>query len=112
MSYARAVGLVPAIVVAAFAAFPVIATASAPAEGIRVAYGDLNLSTPAGIDALYARIRAAASHYCEPAREPTGSRLASQYDQCVKETIATTVAKVNVPGLSALHAVRAGASHS
>ena len=113
MSLVRTARLVPAIVVATFVAVPVIASAATAPEGVRVSIADLNLSTPAGIDRLYARIRAAAAQYCEPARETTGTHVQLQYDHCVKDAIATTVQKVNVPALSALHASRAGgASHS
>ena len=79
-------------------------------SGIRVVYSDLNLSTPAGVKALYSRIQAAAVHYCEPARITTGTRITSGYDLCVRDAVALAVRKVNVPGLTALHADRSGGS--
>jgi len=108
MSFPRS--LFPAIAAAVVATLPVVAPAIADAPAIRIAYGDLNLSTPAGIDQLYSRIKHAAAQYCEPTRVSTGTRLNPTYDSCVKDAIAMTVQKVNVKGLSTLHADRSGSA--
>jgi UrcA family protein len=103
-------GILPAIVTAVVAMLPVVSFASNDPPAIRVVYGDLNLATPAGLDELYSRIRYAAARHCEPERVVTGTRLNSRYDQCIKDTVAMTVQKVNVKGLSTLHADRSGAA--
>jgi UrcA family protein len=103
--------LLTALVATVAVCLPCVAPeAATDAPGIRIVYHDLNLATPAGVAALYARIRAAAEHYCDPARPVTGTRLSTAFDRCVKDAVATTVQKVNQPGLSALHAARGGAS--
>lgn len=63
-----------------------------------VKYADLNLSTPEGAVALYARIQRAASRVCSPL---DGRDLTSkmQMDSCFHKAIADAVAKVNQPAL-------------
>ncbi len=53
------------------------AAGSASAHEARIAWGDLDLSTAAGADALDARLDAAARKMCRDARRP-GSRLGDQ----------------------------------
>lgn len=110
MTLSRKSVFLPALAVAVVAALPVVAPAAAESAGIRVVFNDLNLSTPAGIDALYGRIKTAAARFCEPAQPVTGTRLSARYERCVKDAIATTVQKVNTPGLTALHATRSGSA--
>jgi UrcA family protein len=110
MSLSRVSEFLPALAAIVIAALPVAAPSAAESAGIRVVFSDLNLSTPAGIDALYGRIKTAAARYCEPAQAVTGTRLSARYDRCVKDAIATTVQKVNTPGLTALHATRTGSA--
>ena len=99
--------LLPALA-AAIALTPLLATAATPEPtSRRIVVSDLNLSTPAGVDTLYARIHAAAEASCAPLREATtGSRIARGYDLCVRDAVSDTVRKVAIPGLSALHAAR------
>lgn len=102
--------LLPALAATAAVCLPCVAPmAAVDAPGIRIAYSDLNLSTPAGVATLYQRIRGAAKQYCEPERLLTGTRVSTTYDHCVEEAVATTVRKLNNPGLSALHASRSAA---
>jgi len=102
--------LLPALAVTAAVCLPCVAPeAAVDAPGIRIAYGDLNLATPAGVAILYQRILGAAKQYCEPDRVLTGTRLSPNYDHCVQTAVAATVRKINQPGLSALHAARSGA---
>ena len=102
--------LLPALAVTAAMCLPCVASQAAPdAPGIRITYGDLNLATPAGVEALYARIRGAAKQYCEPALSATGTHVFPVYDRCVEDAVATTVRKLNQPGLSALHAAHSNA---
>ena len=107
MSFSR--GIVSAVASAVIAALPVVAPAIAGDPAIRIVYNDLNLATPAGIDQLYSRIRQAAAHYCGP-EHLTGTRINSVYERCLKETIATTVQRVNVKALSTLHADHSGSA--
>lgn len=54
---------------ASLAAALIVATAgSASAAEVRIAWGDLNLSTPAGADAFDARVNAAARKLCRDSR--------------------------------------------
>lgn len=100
-------GMFPAIVSAIVAALPVVAPATADAPPVKVVYNDLNLSTAAGIDQLYSRIRQAAARYCDSQRV-TGTRIHTAYDHCIKDTIALTVQRVNVKALSTVHADHGG----
>jgi UrcA family protein len=75
---------------------------------VRVTFGDLNLTTPAGVSALYKRVQHGAATYCEPFREVTGTRLPMEFDSCVTDAVATTVKKINNTNLSAFHASEAG----
>ncbi len=63
-----------------------------------VKYADLNLASPEGAAALYARIHRAARQVCSPL---DGRDLTSkmQMDSCVHKAIASAVAKVDQPAL-------------
>jgi UrcA family protein len=67
-----------------------------------VKYADLNVSSPAGAAALYARINVAAGGVCRPL---DGRDLASktQFDRCVHKAIADAVSKVNQPALYSIY---------
>jgi UrcA family protein len=110
MSMSRMSEIFPALAAAVITALPIVAPAAEESTGIRVVVSDLNLSTPAGINALYSRIKTAAALYCEPTRQLTGTRLTPGYNSCVKDVVATTVQKINTPGLTALHATRTGSA--
>ena len=77
-------------------------------EGVRVIVSDLDLSKPAGVKTLYARINVAARRYCDSLYSRTGSRIASGYAGCVVDTVDHTVHSMNLPSLSALHAESGG----
>lgn len=78
-----------------FAQSPKIGNATSQA----VHYGDLNLSTPAGVRALYRRIRLAASSGCgQVAAAPL-----EIYASCVRRATEAAVRAVNNPDLTALH---------
>ena len=70
---------------------------------------DVCAGLAAGIEALYGRVRVAAEQLCEPTRVVTGTRLSNGYERCVKDAVATTVQKINLPNLTALHAALPGA---
>ena len=101
----------PALAAAAIALTPLLATAATPElQSKRIVLSDLNLSTPAGVNTLYARIHTAAESSCAPLRQATtGTRIALGYDECVRDAVSDTVRKLSIPGLSSLHAAR-GAS--
>ena len=73
---------------------------SAPVS-IKVSYADLNLSNPAGADALYGRIKHAAKQACGY----EGSSLADRrlWRICVNEAVGDAVGRVNSPLLTAAH---------
>jgi UrcA family protein len=66
-----------------------------------VKFADLNLSSPAGAEALYRRISAAAQRVC--GYEATSIYGPSIWQNCVRPTVDATVAKVNNPLLTRLH---------
>jgi UrcA family protein len=67
-----------------------------------VKFADLNLAAPAGVEALYGRIHAAAWRVCE---EPTGA-LASR--ACMTKAESEAIGKVNVPLLTAYYQKKTG----
>jgi len=79
------------------------ALATDPAS-IKVGYSDLNLSTIAGAQALYGRIKSAARTVCGY----EGRNLTDQaaWNSCYHGAIADAVAKVNSPLLTAVHTGR------
>ena len=104
----------PAVVAAAtLAALTLIGTASlahaaAPSntEQVVVRFDDLNLATPAGLQALYLRIQNAARSVCGSAELP-GSRVASEaWTDCVTASIRGAISEVNQPALTAYYATQ------
>ena len=77
-----------------------------PAPPIRmtVRYSDLDLSTEAGIRALYNRIQAAAERGCFwAASDRNGIDHEQIYAACYGEAVANAVRQLNYPRLAALH---------
>ncbi len=68
-----------------------------------VKFQDLNVSTPAGVEALYSRIHAAAKRVCSAPDWEWYREL-----PCAKEAEATAIAKVNVPALTAFYRMKTG----
>ena len=76
--------------------------ADAATETVR--YDDLNLSTPAGVQALYHRIQSAARNVCGPS-VVTGTRIVSEgWKDCVSTTVHKAIFEVNKPPLTAYYA--------
>lgn len=76
----------------------------APAEIVK--FHELNLNSPAGVAALYARIHAAAVRVCT-----SGSRDLSRSREekvCVNEAEALAVKDVNVDGVTAYFEIKSG----
>jgi UrcA family protein len=67
-----------------------------------VAYGDLNLDSPQGTKALYARLRNGAKDVCS-SFEGRDSFFERVWRTCIDQAVATAVAQVNSPGLTTLH---------
>ena len=67
-----------------------------------VKFADLNLSTPAGVEALYARIHRAALHVCN---EPGELAITVA---CMKDTESRAIGKVNAPLLTAFYQKKTG----
>ena len=88
---------------------------SAPEEirhSTAVHYADLNLNQPAGVAALYHRITLAANRVCGQ-RTLTGSNYPlPDYARCYNKAIASAVARVDHPQLSAYYHTQAVRSRS
>jgi UrcA family protein len=68
-----------------------------------VKFADLNLGSPAGVEALYRRIHAAAWRVCDqPAGEQAGIRA------CMRKAESEAIGKVNVPLLTAFYEKKTG----
>jgi UrcA family protein len=80
-----------------------VAAARSPDENrVVVRYGDLNLSSQAGVSSLHKRIRNAAESVCgELNIRVLGLR--DEYDACVKEAVAKGIADVANPNLTNFH---------
>src|SRR5262249_13829101 len=78
---------------------------AAAAEQFRaetVKYQDLNVATPAGVEALYRRIHFAARRVCSPGNwlEELGATA------CAKDAEARAIQKVNLPSLTAYYRMK------
>ena len=96
--------LIKLLPVAAALALGGVASASTVRElpSVVVKYGDLNLDTVVGVVALHARLHRAARDVCSQL-DSRVLGLREQYEQCVSDTVTTSVAKVNNPQLTTLH---------
>ncbi|HZO23085.1 MAG TPA: UrcA family protein [Steroidobacteraceae bacterium] len=75
-------------------------------DGVRsetVKFADLNLDTPAGVEALYRRIHAAAQRVCD---QPFGQE--SGIRPCMTKAESEAISKVNVPLLTAFYQKKSG----
>jgi UrcA family protein len=68
-----------------------------------VRFPDLNLGSPAGVEALYGRIHAAARRVCE---QPAGALASTR--ACVTKAESEAIGKVNVPLLTAYYQKKTG----
>jgi UrcA family protein len=74
-----------------------------------VKFQDLNVSTPAGAEALYRRIHAAARRVCEsPSGWPSAWPEQVGAAACAKDAEARAIAKVNLPLLTAYYRTKTG----
>jgi UrcA family protein len=87
-----------------FATTPIQAVASrdATVRSVKVSFGELDLTKPAGAEALYRRIKKAAFVVCGGYESPMPLSYTAR-SQCFKTAIDDAVAKVNSPLLTSLH---------
>jgi UrcA family protein len=85
-------------------AFAVVSGAHANEEvrSETVKFGDLNVGTPAGVQALYERIHAAARRVCSES-DPI-QRLGA--NACARKAEASAIEKLSLPQLTALYQVK------
>lgn len=69
---------------------------------VAVSYGDLNLDTAAGVEALYARLRAASRSVCNVG-EGKGLAAVMAAKSCYREVLGAAVSNAKLPTLTALH---------
>lgn len=81
---------------------------------VSVSYGDLNLSSAAGAEALYMRLAAAAEQVCGSEPRPESLRVArfeqANFKSCYDKALADAIGKVDSPRLYALHLEHAAKS--
>ena len=84
--------------------------ATARHADVVVQYADLDLDSPEGAKALYARLSAAAGRAC--GNEPSARELTArtQFEACYERTLEKAIRKVGNAGVQAVHAVRKGAA--
>lgn len=95
----------------AFVGSAAVAAPVTQAREVTVNYADLNLESAAGVEALYARIRAAAKQVCGTAQL---NDFYAQADMraCRETAIANAIAKVDNAALAARHANRPEARYA
>jgi UrcA family protein len=93
-----------ALTVSSFAATASKAESATLLPTVTVSYADLNLKTPVGVEALYARLRAASRSVCNVGRAH-GLVEAAAAKSCYREVLETAVGNANVPTLTARHLV-------
>ncbi len=96
----------PALLLAAAVAAMPAGAADAPLS-VTVKYDDLNLSRPAGVNALYNRIQAAARTVCEPLARRSHLQ-STAYIGCFSDAVSDAVQKVGQPALSSLYQDKTG----
>jgi UrcA family protein len=69
---------------------------------VTVRYADLNLNTPAGVEELYARLRAAARQVCNVGDARALADVAAS-KECYRQVLGAAVDYVRLPTLGALH---------
>ena len=96
-----------ALATAAFAA-PMLARSDEPKQ-VTISTADLNLDHPAGVDALYGRIRSAAREVCRPA-EGRALGMQAAWRDCMTQAVDGAVAAAHSDSLASLHLAKTGRS--
>jgi UrcA family protein len=99
-----------AVITATAAAAPAVAEVPGHAVSEPVKYGDLDLTHPTGVNALYNRIRSASKVVC--AQLSSHAVPVQLYDACITKAMSQAVADVNHATLTALYLEKSGNSHS
>jgi len=99
-----------AVITATAAAAPAAADVPDGFASQRVKYGDLDLTNPVGVNALYNRIRSASKVVCAPLS--SRAVLVQLYDDCLTQAMSHAVADVKQPALTALYLEKAGIAQS
>jgi UrcA family protein len=94
-------------VASGFAVLPAVAD-SFDAPQITVKFGDLNISSPQGVAALYARIQGAASRVCSQFDNTRDLGAVEQRAKCINKAISNAVTGVSAPALSAIYSEKTG----
>jgi UrcA family protein len=95
----RAVALVGLFVLTSAAA---LADQPPATEVAKVSLAGLDLSTPEGARAAYERIKTTAQRLCFRLSDSRKIDFQAVYNECVVETVADTVRRINAPTLAAL----------
>jgi len=99
----RTAALAALLTLASAAAFADPPTApTADARVAKVSLAGLDLSTPEGAQAAYARIKIVAERLCFHLGDPSLIDNQAIYKACVAESVADTVRRVKAPALAAL----------
>jgi UrcA family protein len=105
--YAPAVAAVGVLTSGSFGVNAQTVERAAEIRSVTVRYVDLNLNTPAGVEALYARLRAAARSVCNVGEgRALVNAMASK--SCYRQVLGTAVDDAKLPTLTALHRVESG----
>lgn len=76
---------------------------------VTVRYGDLNLSSKAGAEAMVRRIEWAANMVCQTPKTLSGLRANMLARACVRDTVAQTMAAIDIPMVAQIFAARSSA---
>src|SRR4029077_5731966 len=74
-----------------------------PISSLTVRFDDLNTSTQAGVSALYARVRTAASAVCRSGGGDWYPGMRWESESCYRATLDRAVARLNIATLTSLH---------
>jgi UrcA family protein len=80
------------------------ALADEPVRAETVKFGDLNVGTSAGVEALYSRIHAAAKRVCSQ----TDPVVRAAAIPCARQAEAKAIEKLNLPSLTAYYRMKTG----
>jgi UrcA family protein len=97
-----------AILLAAGSCLPALAEDALPSKSL--SYADLNLGSPAGIAALYQRIKRAAVEVCDMPQGTRQLKIESQLKACRADAIDRAIVSANLPRLNSLHLAKTGRS--
>ena len=92
-----------AISAALLSAHAFAASRSDEPMSVKVHYADLDLSKPAGAEALYGRIKVAARKVCQGPPNPLELHRYSIWNKCYTTAVTNAVASVGSPRLTDLH---------